>query len=972
MKELIKLVILIGVLTAAGAAHAQPANAIANGDFTTNAAAFTVPPGAINGGNPAGIANWQVFGAGSGVGLNGARTGAGNSFGPTSPGGRTYAFIQSAQTLLGQYLTLAPNTQYKLDYDVAARAGNTAQYRVVVSPSDSAGFNGLYYDSGVQPGNNAAFAHVTAYFTTPAALGASPNIQLWNVTGSGDNTIAYANVTLRLANPPCTFDDFNGGNDTGWTHYAPVNPSYFLFPTAWGSGAYQLWSPAGDSSNPGRIGSYRMDEPIRTNFHVEADLVNWSENKGQYMGVMARVQSVPTDGTFPGGYALVLRVSATGYRWDDKLLIQKINTGTTQPTDLSGANDQGYNISNGIIYPAPGSNVYRLVFWSEGIFLKGQVIEKSTGAPLMFYDGFGNMTNVLWATDPGSTYASGRSGLFSYVRIVASTAQGVDPTFDNFYSGTNAPDTTPPGITCPTNRTVSADSGQCYATGVALGTPVTSDNSGGSVTVWNNAPAQFNQGVTTVTWNASDASGNTASCAQTVTVNDTQPPSITCPADVTISANAGCTATNVALGSLTTGDNCGVASVTNNAPASYPPGTNAVTWTVTDSSGNTATGTQRVVVRDTTAPTITPPADVTISANTGCAATNVVLGIPSTGDNCSVASVTNDAPVSYPLGTNVITWAVTDGSGNMATGTQRVVVRDTTAPTITSPADVTISANAGCAATNVALGIPITGDNCSVASVTNNAPVSYPLGTNIVTWTVTDGSGNKATGTQRVIVRDTTLPTITCPADVTVSANAGCTANNVALGVPVTADNCTVASIGNNAPATYPLGTNVVTWTVRDASGNKATCTQRVVVRDTTPPTITCPANVTVSANAGGTATNVALGIPVTADNCSVASVRNNAPTAYPAGTNIVTWTVTDGSGNTATGVQTVTVVLSSPGNPSISYHGGKVTISWASGVLQQADDVRGIYTDLPGAASPYTNAVLQSQKFYRSRSPGP
>ncbi len=52
------------------------------------------------------------------------------------------------------------------------------------------------------------------------------------------------------------------------------------------------------------------------------------------------------------------------------------------------------------------------------------------------------------------------------------------------------------------------------------------------------------------------------------------------------------------------------------------------------------------------------------------------------------------------------------------------------------------------------------------------------------------------------------------------------------------------------------------------------------------------------------------LGSPVTADNCSVASVVSNAPAAYPLGTNVVTWTVTDGSGNTATGVQTVTVNL--------------------------------------------------------------
>jgi len=669
------LAVASGVISAAESVS----NWIANGDFTANAAAFTADPGYANGGgNPAAIAGWGVYGAGLSVGLNGAKAGAGvgNTFGPTTPGSRTYAFIQSVQTLLGQYLTLAPGTQYKLDYDVAARAGNSAQYRVVIAPSDTTGFTGLYYDSGVQTGNNANFTHVTGTFTTPATLGARPNIQLWNATGSGDNTIAFANVTLRLATLPCTLDDFNNGTDTNWTHYNPVSGSAFTFPAMAGSVAYTLTSSAGTQSSPGRIVSYRMDEPVRTKFQVEADLLNWSESKGQYMGVEARVQSPIPASDFPAGYALVLRVSKTGNRQDDKLLIQRINSGTATPTDLNVYPDQGYNINNGANYPAPGGAGYRLVFWSDGSNLKGQVIDKSTGTPLIFYDGISAMTTTLVVPDPG-TYPSGRSGLFSYVRITNGAAQGADPTFDNFYSGTDAPDTVPPGLTCPANKTVGTDPNQIYATGVALGTPGTSDDSGGAVTVWNNAPAQYPLGVTTVNWYACDPSGNVAAGTQTVTVNDTQPPTITPPGDVTVSANASGVASGVSgvsLGTPVTGDNCSVASVTNNAPGVYPLGTTTVTWTVTDGSGNPATGTQRVIVRDTTPPTITCPADVTVPVNSGSTANNVTLGKPVTSDNCSVASVANNSPAAFPLGSTTVTWSVTDGSGNTATGTQKVTV----------------------------------------------------------------------------------------------------------------------------------------------------------------------------------------------------------------------------------------------------------------------------------------------------------
>ncbi|WP_029596707.1 HYR domain-containing protein [Flavobacterium sp. ACAM 123] len=79
------------------------------------------------------------------------------------------------------------------------------------------------------------------------------------------------------------------------------------------------------------------------------------------------------------------------------------------------------------------------------------------------------------------------------------------------------------------------------------------------------------------------------------------------------------------------------------------------------------------------------------------------------------------------------------------------------------------------------------------ASVTNNAPSAFPLGTTTVTWTVTDGSGNSATATQSVVVTDNINPTITAPAATTGTTNLACTSTNVVLGTPVTADNCSRA-----------------------------------------------------------------------------------------------------------------------------------------------------------------------------------
>jgi gliding motility-associated-like protein len=467
-------------------------------------------------------------------------------------------------------------------------------------------------------------------------------------------------------------------------------------------------------------------------------------------------------------------------------------------------------------------------------------------------------------------------------------------------------DATNPTIVAPANITANSNAA-CSVTGLNLGTPVAADNCS-VASVSNNAPVIFNTGITTVTWTVTDASGNTATATQTVTVIDNTFPTITAPAAISTTTNTACTATGVVLGTPVTADNCSVASVTNNAPATFNLGTTTVTWTVTDASGNATNATQLVTVIDNVNPTITAPAAVNVNANNACSAFSVALGTPVTSDNCSVASVTHNAPATFAIGATTVTWTVTDGSGLTATATQTVTVVDATNPTIVAPANITANSNAACSVTGLNLGTPVAADNCSVASVSNNAPVIFNTGITTVTWTVTDASGNTATATQTVTVIDNTFPTITAPAAISTTTNTACSATGVVLGTPVTADDCAVVSVTNNAPATFNLGTTTVTWTVTDASGNATNATQIVTVIDNVNPTITAPTAVNATTNNGCMALNVALGTPVTADNCSIASVTHNAPNAFNVGITVVTWTITDGSGNTATANQNVTI----------------------------------------------------------------
>src|SRR5207245_1433481 len=103
-----------------------------------------------------------------------------------------------------------------------------------------------------------------------------------------------------------------------------------------------------------------------------------------------------------------------------------------------------------------------------------------------------------------------------------------------------------------------------------------------------------------------------------------------------------------------------------------------------------------------------------------------------------------------------------------------------------------------------------------------------------------------------------------------------CSASGVDLGTPTASDSCSSVTLSNDAPASFPKGPTVVTWTATDSNGNTATCQQTVTVNDNQPPVLTCPADVTVGTDAGQqTASNFALGTPSATDNCGTVTVSN-------------------------------------------------------------------------------------------------
>ncbi|MEO7529900.1 MAG: T9SS type A sorting domain-containing protein, partial [Sediminibacterium sp.] len=190
--------------------------------------------------------------------------------------------------------------------------------------------------------------------------------------------------------------------------------------------------------------------------------------------------------------------------------------------------------------------------------------------------------------------------------------------------------------------------------------------------------------------------------------------------------------------------------------------------------------------------------------------------------------------------TTVITWTVTDIYGNTNTSTQSITVTDNEKPTI-SIVNISVVNDLGQCAATVNLGIPVTRDNCGIASVVNDHPSAvYPVGTTVVNWTVTDTHGNRNYITQTVVVTDSEKPVITCAANQVFCANTG---GNLNYTIPVLQqnDNCGIATTtyavtgatsrsgtGVNASGVFNIGLSTVTFTVKDIHNNTSTCSYTV------------------------------------------------------------------------------------------------------------------------------------------------
>uniref|UniRef100_A0A8C1SDC7 Sushi, von Willebrand factor type A, EGF and pentraxin domain-containing protein 1 n=1 Tax=Cyprinus carpio TaxID=7962 RepID=A0A8C1SDC7_CYPCA len=180
-------------------------------------------------------------------------------------------------------------------------------------------------------------------------------------------------------------------------------------------------------------------------------------------------------------------------------------------------------------------------------------------------------------------------------------------------------------------------------------------------------------------------------------------------------------------------------------------------------------------------------------------------------------------------------------SGNWSDNLHKAACTDIEPPWIQCPSDVITETDVHQRSANVSLSAPMLGDNSGDEVVVQLTPVlnplqPFPVGTEFITYTATDRTGNKANCSFTVTVVDTEPPLIDrCRSPPTVKATGKKTA--VYWEEPQFSDNSgaylNISSIHSSGDV-FPVGETLVYYTATDPSGNNRTCELIITVQGST------------------------------------------------------------------------------------------------------------------------------------------
>ncbi|XP_022082334.1 uncharacterized protein LOC110974776 isoform X2 [Acanthaster planci] len=593
-------------------------------------------------------------------------------------------------------------------------------------------------------------------------------------------------------------------------------------------------------------------------------------------------------------------------------------------------------------YPSPYPNRYRALYL---LYIPG-----ASGISFTFDDVFGIETDkdelyVGKGLTVDFTALNGVNTVGPDVRFFEGFARPADFTLENTdtawmyfitdknleYSGFSiryqmVDDMAPVIENCPNSLIVSSTN---TVGGQVFWTPPTATDISQITTLSTHNPGDvFPIGTTTVTYTFTDTFGNSNQCSFDVTVQfvDNVPPVISnCPASFTVTTTS--TAGGQAFWTAPTATDVSqvTTSSTHNPGATFPVGTTTVTYTFTDTAGNSDQCSFDVTVQfvDTIPPTITNcPQSFTRTAPFGSTTIPVTWNEPTATDNLGTPTLVIREPVSgspFAVGqTTTVLYRWTDSAGLSSDCTFDVTViplGDTTPPVVTfCPDDITRFVPFQSTGTTVTWTEPTATDNSGSVTTTqtHTSGSFFATGSSqTVTYTFRDAEGNEAQCqfNVRIFQQSDTVPPVVsiCPENIALTVPFQSTGTTVSWNEPTVSDNSgtfTTTQTHNSGDFFNVNTQTTVTYTFTDAAGNQAFCTFTVTVTglgDNTPPVITsCPSDITMFVPFQSTGTTVTWTEPVVSDDSgSFDTVQTRTSGSFfTVGDNTVTYTFRDAAGN--------------------------------------------------------------------------
>ncbi len=448
-----------------------------------------------------------------------------------------------------------------------------------------------------------------------------------------------------------------------------------------------------------------------------------------------------------------------------------------------------------------------------------------------------------------------------------------------------------------------------------------------------------------------DEAGNSSSCYGRYESDDNVSPVIgTMASDLTLECNGG-NQSSALIGWL---NNNGGASASDvcSSPLSWSHdytgdlvgscGTNGsvtVVFTVSDGCGNTSTTSGEFTIEDTTSPVLRLPSNIVLECG-GMDNEAIIASWLSSAegeDSCEgLVGVTNDYGSAMQTdgcglsGVTTVVFTVSDACGNTSTGSRTITIEDRTSPEIVVEAsDLVLECGAmnggAISAWELSQGGAMASDDCSDMALTWSMSSSSVMGcgsSSVTTYvfTVEDNCGNTSTTSASVIIEDSTSPLLVVPMEQTEECG------NIQVDLPTWlgsasgSDACGSVSITstlwNTIEGCGETREEVYLFVATDACGNTSSGLSSYILEDTETPMLVVPTDLTLECGDMNNDQlvlswlNSAIGSDVYA--CGSLAISHNYPGSLPSvscdlssGVS-VTWTISDGCGNSSMGSSTI------------------------------------------------------------------